>query len=576
MLFAVMAMLMYLPIIANAKIVDSGECGTASSNVTWTLDDAGTLTISGEGDMGNYIYERHDGNGSNPTFVYCNSPFWDKSSTIKNVIIEEGVTNIGNSVFPFCYNMDSITIPDSVASIGEQAFLDCRSLTNMTIPDSVTNISNSAFNGCSSLESIHINPNNQIYTDIDGVLFNKAKTELIYYPKNKRETHYTIPDSITKIDNYIFMGCGNLTSVAIPDTITCIGDSAFSGCIGLTSVEIPDSVKSIGAQAFEECSGLTSITIGRGVTSIFNRAFEKCYNLDSVYISDLTAWCNIDFRIYTYYSNDGSYHTTYYSSNPLYYAHKLYINNQLATDIVFPNSVTSISKNAFRGCGLKSVTIPNSITNIGQYAFTGSGLQSITIQDGISRIQQYAFSGCSSLKSVTIPKSVQNIANNAFENCKALSDIYYAGTADEWRNINIGTTGNDGIGNAIIHYNSTSMPEPTPVPKPTPTPTPAPTPYIPLDCNVDYAVENNKITFDVEVKDSARADELNNVQLFKTIFDENGQFIGVTFGEKSTVNDGKIVITSDIPDTDTYKFFLWDGQLAPLMGVIDKENVKMN
>ena len=342
--------------------------------------------------------------------------------------------------------------------------------------------------------------------------------------------------------------------------------------------------------AFENCSNLTSVTIGRGVTEIDGAAFEKCDNLKSVYISDLAAWCNITFSVYTYIDSYYGTSTTYYSSNPLHYADNLYINNKLATDIVIPNSIThiptyafwhckclksviipesvkNIGKNAFNGCSLTSITIPKSVTSINQDAFLDSGLKAATIQDGTVRIPQYAFSKCSSLKSVSIPKSVQNIANNAFEYCIGLSDIYYAGTAEEWKNINIGTTGNDSIGNAIIHYNSTSMPEPTPAPAPTPAP------YIPLDCNVDYVVENNEITFTIEVKDAERADELNNIQLFKAIYNKNGQFTGVTFGTKSAVNDGKITITTEMPDTDSYKFFLWDGHFAPLMEVIDKENI---
>lgn len=526
------------------------EWGNLNDKITYVLND-GTLTIRGEGDIPNYYYEKRAGSiGSYPYHIYCDAPFYRNKRIIKNAIIEEGITSIGNNLFVDCNGLTSVTIPATVTSIGGAAF------------------NNSTFSVCTTLQTFNINPNNQNYVVVDGVLFNKDKTDLICYPKAKSNTNYTIPNSITKINEYTFKDCANLINITIPDSVT-----------------------TIGRYAFENCSNLTSVTIGRGVTEIDDAAFEKCENLKSIYISDLEAWCNITFSVYTYVDSYYGTSTTYYSSNPLHYADDLYINNKLATDIVIPNSITyiptyafwhckclksviipesvkNIGKNAFNGCSLTSITIPKSVTSINQDAFLNSGLKAATIQDGTVRIPQYAFSKCSSLKSVSIPKSVQNIANNAFEYCIGLSDIYYAGTAEEWKNINIGTTGNDSIGNAIIHYNSTSMPEPTPAP------TPAPTPYIPLDCNVDYVVENNEITFTVEVKDTKRADELNNVQLFMAEYNEKGQLSNIAIGERSNVNDGKITITAVMPDTDEYKFFLWDGHLAPLMEVVDKENIK--
>ncbi|MBR0089289.1 MAG: leucine-rich repeat protein, partial [Clostridia bacterium] len=192
------------------------------------------------------------------------------------------------------------------------------------------------------------------------------------------------------------------------------------------------------------------------------------------------------------------------------------------------------------------------------------------IPNSINRIPSSAFSSCRRLQSVVIPLSIQNIANNAFENCTALSDIYYEGNAEQWRAVNIGTVGNDYIGNAIIHYNITSIPDDV---TPTPEPDPTPVPYTPLECNVDYKVEGENITFTVEVKDIARADELKSVQLYTAEFDENGRFTGLTTAKNSTVQDGKITITSNVPQADTYKFFLWDGHFAPLMNVLDNESI---
>ncbi|MBR6319052.1 MAG: leucine-rich repeat domain-containing protein [Prevotella sp.] len=156
---------------------------------------------------------------------------------------------------------------------------------------------------------------------------------------------------------------------------------------------------------------MTSVTIPNSVTSIGESAFYKCSSLTSVHISDVAAWCKISFG--------GS------NSNPLYYAHHLYIGENEITDLVIPNSVTSIGSFAFYSCsGLTSVTIPNSVTSIGNWAFAGcSSLTSVTIPNSVTSIGGSAFSGCSRLTSVTIPNSVTSIGVSAFEGCSGLTSV---------------------------------------------------------------------------------------------------------------------------------------------------------
>ena len=209
-------------------------------------------------------------------------------------------------------------------------------------------------------------------------------------------------------------------SVVIPESVvnegkkysvTSIGNYAFSYCSGLTSVTISNSVTTIGQEAFSSCSSLTSITIPNSVTSIGSHAFLSCSGLTSVHIIDIAAWCNISF------SNFGS--------NPLSFAHHLYLNGEEVKDLVIPNSVTSIDSYAFSGCsGLTTVTIPNSVTSISEQAFSNcSGLIVVTIPNSVTFIGNAAFANCSGLTSVIIPNSVTSIGSSVFSGCSGLTSV---------------------------------------------------------------------------------------------------------------------------------------------------------
>ena len=195
-------------------------------------------------------------------------------------------------------------------------------------------------------------------------------------------------DLVTKIEDYTFSDCEKLTSLKIPESVTKIGYQAFYRCDGLKKIDIPKSVTTIGDSAFYCCSSLTSVTIPKSVTIIGNWAFSGCSSLTSVHITDLSAWCKIDFNGY--------------SANPLYYAKKIYLNNELVTDLVIPSDIAEIKSYAFYNCsGLTSVTIPDSVTNIGFGAFCACrNLTSVTIGDSVTTIGELAFYGCSSLTSV--------------------------------------------------------------------------------------------------------------------------------------------------------------------------------
>ena len=194
------------------------------------------------------------------------------------------VVEIKSSAFNGCANLTSIIIPDSVTSIGDFAFENCSGLTSITIPDSVTSIGDHAFYNC--LTSITVSENNKYFSSLNGVLFNKDKTDLITYPIGNERTEYTIPDSVTSIGNFIFYNCSSLTSITIPDSVASIGNSAFYNCSSLTNIKLPDVIDIISGNTFRDCSSLLNIIIPDSVTSIKECAFEGCKSLTNIAIPE--------------------------------------------------------------------------------------------------------------------------------------------------------------------------------------------------------------------------------------------------------------------------------------------------
>ncbi len=395
---------------------------------------------------------------------YGYSPFYNNTK-LTSVIIGDGVTSIGEYAFYNCRSLTAITIPEGVTSIGNYAFDNCTALkevifedgsetlslgynyyysgssssyigqglfydcplesvylgrnlsyssgsfgyspfynktelTSLVIGDCVTSIGNAAFYGCSNLTAITIP---------EGV------TSIGYYAfyECSSLTAITIPEGVTSIESDTFYGCSSLTAITLPEGVTSIGSETFYGCSSLTAITLPESVTSIGDGAFYGCSSLTAITIPEGVTSIGNNAFYECSCLTAVHISDIAAWCNIKF------SN--------YYSNPLSYAHNLYLNGELVTQLTLPESVTSIGEYTFSGCSsLTSIILPESVTSIKEYAFYGcSSLTAITLPESVTCIGEYTFSGCSSLTAITIPEGVTSIGDYAFRDCTALKEIIF-------------------------------------------------------------------------------------------------------------------------------------------------------
>ncbi len=312
----------------------------------------------------------------------------------------------------------SVIIPSTYLGkpVTEIMSFTSREIRNITIPDTITSISDDAFLECYALQ----------YNEYDNA----------YYLGND-DNPYT---ALIKAKDTL------ITSCTIGDKTKLIYDNAFNGCKSLKNITVGSNVTSIGDCAFKDCNNLKSITVGTNVTSIGKDAFKNCSELKGVYITDIAAWCAIEFG--------ASY------SNPLTYAENLYLNNELVTDLVIPNTVTAVKHNAFNGAaclysviipdgiasigdnafyncsGLTTITIPDTVISIGDYAFYNcTNFTSLTLGRGVTAIGERAFYTCRKLSEITIPATVTSIGRDAFSGCINLKSIRYTSTMTKWRAI---------------------------------------------------------------------------------------------------------------------------------------------
>ena len=426
-LIAVMLISAALILSTHASAATSGTTG----DCTWSLNGT-VLTISGNGKMGDYIL----GNSA---------PWWGKPVT--EVVIENGVTYIGEYSFYLFTDLTSIDIPGSVTEIGDFAFAECYNLASISVPDSVTMIGTYSFHETAWFEA---QPEGLVYVG-----------KVAYCVIGTVPANLAVKDGTKGIVSYCFSGADDIVSVTIPASVTRIGTSIFSSCSSLESITVNaenavyhsdqnclietesktviagcktsliplSGVNTIGEEAFTSCKGLTSVSIPQTVNSIGKQAFSHCRNLASV---------TIDSHVFGNGVSIGDY---------------AFIGCNALTSITLPQTLISIGEGAFSDCdGLSSVTVPNRVTTVGESAFSNcSNLTEVVLGNGISSIEDEVFYQCGKLASVTIPNSVKTIGRYAFGSCPKLKSVWYVGDAQEKANLTV-SDGNFYLNSAFWHY----------------------------------------------------------------------------------------------------------------------------
>jgi len=288
--------------------------------------------------------------------ILCGVNTTASSVSIPAVLGGKSVVSIANGAFQESKNLVTITLPSSVRNIGR---LSSTGWSDGVYSYGTLEFTNDCeFIGLEALKTINVDNSNSAFSSVNGVLFNKDKTVLCYYPRGKTETSYSIPSSVKEIGRGAFANALNVQIIIIPSGVISVFPYAFSGCKNLSQVNLPTSVKNIYEYAFQKCTSLTTVVIPEGVTFIGTCAYQNCSKLSS---------------------------------------------------IIFPNTLDRINQSAFSGCvELTSVNLKN-VTRIRDAAFRNTGLRTVDIPASVTQIEAGAFACCKQLESINV---VAN--NNAF------------------------------------------------------------------------------------------------------------------------------------------------------------------
>lgn len=273
--------------------------------------------------------------------------------------------------------MKEFIFNDKLQSVGNDAFQYCIGLTELSLPESLTTIGNEAFRSCKNLIKVNI------------------------------------PDNVRELSDYTFYECESLMDIKLGNSLESIGKSAFGGCKALDEIVISESVENIYMNAFTSCSSLREITLGSNIKTIGAQTFNYCNKLEKVNISDVGAWCGIEFA--------GTL------SNPVNFAHGLCLNGENVAALEIPDGVNKIGNYAFVGAtDFTSVQLPATLTSIGSYSFNGcTGLTSVTIPEAVEEIDAQAFGGCTGINAVVAkPATPPTAMSTSFDGLYDTATLY--------------------------------------------------------------------------------------------------------------------------------------------------------
>lgn len=307
-------------------------------------------------------------------------------------------------------NIIGIYMHDNTVLIDTDTFRDCKMLTDVRLSDKLEDFGSGIFQGCSSLTSIELPPTLQT---ISVNMFAGCGF-----------TTFTIPETVTNIEDGAFLSCENLETFNWPDWITRIPSHCFNGCSNL-QLEIPEGVTIIGEYAFSGCKSITSFSLPKTITNIEQGAFQACKNLETINwpseISRVPDWCfydctNLQFEIPEHVTEIGSY--AFHGCNGI-------------TSLKIPSTITYIGEGVYQACeNLETINWPASITKIPYSCFNGCSKLQIEIPEGVTDIGQYAFASCYNI--ISLPSTLMSIESNAFENCQGITSLTIPPSVTKW------------------------------------------------------------------------------------------------------------------------------------------------